>query len=136
MRKGEIATKADPLLWREAKEKACSEGGLCRHSARKMQWALQYYKTHGGRFVGKRSRYNRMRRWTKQKWRTATGKPSRGQTRYLPDKAWKHLSPEDVIRTNEAKRKGYKQGKQWVPQPDDLVAKTSHFRGCRTKRPN
>ena len=32
-----------------------------------------------------------LKSWTKQKWRTSDGKPSKGKKRYLPDAAWKSL---------------------------------------------
>ena len=72
-----VAIKNDPKLWAKAKEKACSEGGMCKHSARKMQWAVHYYKSHGGTYAGKKSPSNKLHQWTKQKWRTASGKSRR-----------------------------------------------------------
>ena len=71
----------------KAKDKACTEGGMCKHSARKMQWAVQYYKSHGGTYAGKKSPSNKLHQWTKQKWRTASGKKSEGKRRYLPAEA-------------------------------------------------
>lgn len=115
-----IAVKANPKLWAKAKAKACTQGGLCPHSARKMQWAVRYYNTHGGTYVGKKSQRNSMRKWTKERWRTSDGRNSAGQRRYLPDKAWKHLTPDQVRRTNESKRRGTRKGKQWVAQPKDV----------------
>ena len=40
--------------------------------------------------------------WTAQKWRTSDGKPSKGKKRYLPDAAWKALSPAEKAATNKA----------------------------------
>ena len=34
-----------------------------------------------------------LKNWGKQKWRTSSGKPSKGKRRYLPDAAWNALSP-------------------------------------------
>ena len=67
--------------------------------------------------------------WTKQKWRTKSGKPS-GQTgeRYLPEKAIKSLSAAEYAATTRAKRKGTKAGKQFVKQPKKIAAKTRKFR--------
>ena len=49
--------------------------------------------------------------WTEQAWRTSTGKPSlKGGGRYLPDAAWKALSPAEKAATNRAKRKGMRAG--------------------------
>jgi hypothetical protein len=116
-----ISKKRDPRLWERAKRKACTQAKLCKHSARKMQWASRYYRTHGGRFVGKLRSDNSLKRWTRQKWRTADRKPSRGRTRYLPDKAWRKLSRDQIRRTNRRKREGYARGRQWVKQPRDVV---------------
>ena len=123
-----VAVKLDPHLWERAKKEACKSGGMCLHSARKMQWATSYYKSHGGRYAGKKSEQNSLRRWTKQKWRTESGRKSDGKLRYLPDKAWKALSPSQKRRTNAAKRKGYSQGRQYVSQPKDVVKRTRRYR--------
>lgn len=56
-------------------------------------------------------------KWTKEKWRTSDGKKAQragGTTRYLPDRAWKSLSPAERAATNKKKRKGSKAGKQFV----------------------
>ena len=66
--------------------------------------------------------------WTDQKWRTSDGKPSEGNKRYLPDAAWKSLSPSEKAATNSAKAKGNAQGKQFVPQPKSVAKKTSKYR--------
>ena len=66
--------------------------------------------------------------WTKQKWRTSDGKPSKGKKRYLPDAAWKSLSPSEKSATNRAKAKGNKQGKQFVKQPKKIAKKTARYR--------
>jgi len=120
------AQKLNPKLWEEAKRAACKASKrLCPHSARKMQWATRYYKEHGGTYAGKKSKRNSLARWTKQKWRTHSGKPSDGKRRYLPAKAWRALSPSQIRRTDEAKRRGKS---QWVPQPADVRRKTRKFR--------
>lgn len=67
-------------------------------------------------------------RWTKQKWRTSDGKPSKGKKRYLPDKAWAALSAAEKTATNRAKARGNKAGKQFVRQPKSIAAKTRQFR--------
>ena len=66
--------------------------------------------------------------WGKQKWRTSSGKPSKGKRRYLPDAAWNSLSPAEKAATNRAKAKGDKKGKQFVKQPKNIAKKTSKFR--------
>ena len=69
-----------------------------------------------------------LERWTKQKWRTSDGKPSRGKKRYLPDKAWAALTSAEKAATNRAKARGNKAGKQFVRQPKSIAAKTRQFR--------
>lgn len=126
-----LAVKKNPQLWSKAKKMACSKGGLCKHSARKMQWATRYYKQNGGKYVGAKSEKNSLRRWTKQKWRTSSRRKSDGVRRYLPDAAWKSLSKDEIRRTNESKRAGHERGKQWVKQPKDIARRTRRY---RTKR--
>ena len=74
-----------------------------------------------------------LKAWTKQEWRTKSGKPStQGPNatgeRYLPDAAWKSLSPAEKAATNRAKRKGMKAGKQFVKQPKNIAKKTARYR--------
>jgi len=71
--------------------------------------------------------------WTKQKWRTKSGKPStQGKKatgeRYLPEKAIKKLSSKEYAATTKAKRKGTKKGKQHVAQPKKIAKKTRRYR--------
>lgn len=66
--------------------------------------------------------------WTKQKWRTSDGSKSKGKKRYLPDAAWKSLSPGEKRATNAAKRRGNAKGKQHVPQPKKIAKKTARHR--------
>ncbi len=67
-------------------------------------------------------------RWTRQKWRTSSGKPSNGKRRYLPDAAWDSLTPAEKKATNAAKAKGNKQGKQFVAQPKKVAKKVKKYR--------
>lgn len=69
-----------------------------------------------------------LKEWTKQKWRTSSGKPSKGKRRYLPDAAWFALSPAEKAATNRAKAKGNKAGKQFVKQPKNIAKKTRGYR--------
>jgi len=73
-------------------------------------------------------RQQSLKNWTKQKWRTSSGKPSKGKRRYLPDQAWKSLSPSEKAATNRAKAKGNKKGKQFVKQPKRIAKKTARYR--------
>jgi len=68
-------------------------------------------------------------KWTRQKWRTKSGKPS-GETneRYLPEKAIESLSSSEYAATTKAKREGTAKGKQFVPQPKKIAEKTKRFR--------
>lgn len=74
-----------------------------------------------------------LKKWTKEKWRTKSGKPSTqgpkatGE-RYLPAKAIKALSSKEYARTTAAKRKGTKQGKQFVKQPKAVAKKVRRYR--------
>lgn len=69
-----------------------------------------------------------LKNWSDQKWRTSDGKPSKGKKRYLPDAAWKSLTPAEKAATNRAKAKGNAQGKQFVAQPKKIAKKTSSYR--------
>ena len=69
-----------------------------------------------------------LKSWTKQKWRTSDGTPSKGKKRYLPDATWKALSPAEKKATNAAKAKGNAKGKQHVAQPKKVAKKTAKYR--------
>lgn len=74
-----------------------------------------------------------LKAWTKQKWRTKSGKPStQGKKatgeRYLPSAAIKALSPAEYAATSRAKRKATKKGKQVSKQPKKIAAKTRKYR--------
>ncbi len=69
-----------------------------------------------------------LKEWTNQKWRTSDGSPSKGKKRYLPDSAWKALSPAEKAATNRAKAAGNAKGKQFVPQPKKIAAKAAKYR--------
>ena len=71
----------------------------------------------------------RLKKWTAQKWRTKSGKPSsKTGERYLPEKAIKSLTSAEYAATTRAKRKGTKAGKQFVKQPKKIAAKTRAYR--------
>ena len=81
-----------------------------------------------------------LKSWTKQKWRTKSGKPSaKTGERYLPDKAIKSLSSSEYAATTRAKREGTKAGKQFVAQPKKVADKVKKFRanegGIAMKKP-
>ena len=70
-----------------------------------------------------------LKSWTKQKWRTKSGKPSsKTGERYLPSAAIQALSPQEYAATTRAKRKATKQGKQFSKQPKNIAKKTRAYR--------
>jgi len=70
-----------------------------------------------------------LKNWSKQKWRTKSGKPSsKTGERYLPEKAIKSLTASEYAATTRAKRKAKKQGKQHSKQPKRIAKKTARFR--------
>jgi len=122
------AVKRDPKKWEAAKARAKAKMGG-KHSARAMQLAVKYYKDSGGTYSGKKKSTNKLSKWTKQKWRTKSGKPSsKTGERYLPEKAIKALSSKEYAATTRAKRKGTKAGKQFVKQPKRIAKKTARYR--------
>ena len=71
--------------------------------------------------------------WTKQKWRTKSGKPSTQGSkatgeRYLPTAAIKALSSSEYAATSAAKRKATRAGRQVAKQPKKIAKKTARFR--------
>ncbi len=126
------AKKKNPSLWKRivARIKAGSKGGKPgQWSARKAQLAVAAYKKEGGGYKGKKSQSNSLRKWTKQKWRTKSGKrSSETGERYLPEKAIKALSPKEYAATSRAKRAGSKKGKQFVKQPKSIAKKVAKYR--------
>jgi hypothetical protein len=123
--------KKNPKLWKRivARIKAGSKGGRSgQWSARKAQLAVAAYKKAGGGYKGKKSSKNKLAKWTKQKWTTSDGKPSKGKKRYLPAKAWRNLTASEKRATNAAKARGNKKGKQFVKQPKSIAKKTAQYR--------
>lgn len=63
-----------------------------------------------------------LKSWTRQKWRTKSGKPSTqgpkatGE-RYLPEAAIKAMSSKQYAASTAAKRRAIKRGKQFSRQP-------------------
>ena len=70
-----------------------------------------------------------LKKWTKQKWRTKSGKPSaKTGERYLPDKAIKSLSSKEYAATTKKKREDTAKGKQHSKQPKRIAKKTKKYR--------
>ena len=60
-----------------------------------------------------------LKKWTKQKWRTKSGKPSTQGAkatgeRYLPEKAWAAMSKSERKKTDDKKKRESRKGKQFV----------------------
>jgi len=74
-----------------------------------------------------------LKKWTKEKWGTKSGKPStQGKKatgeRYLPKAARKALSAKEYAATSAKKRKDTKAGKQFSSQPKKIAKKTARYR--------
>ncbi len=135
-RKKTTAKRTNEALWKRVvrQVKEGDKGGAPgQWSARKAQLAVALYKKRGGRYRGKRSPNNSLTRWSKQKWRTKSGKPSTvgpratGE-RYLPSKAIKKLSAKEYQKTTAAKRRATRKGKQYSSQPKKIAKKTKRYR--------
>lgn len=122
-KKGTTSKKNKPALWKRivARIKAGSKGGKPgQWSARKAQLAVAAYKKAGGGYVGKKSKKNSLSKWTKQKWRTASGKKSSetGEA-YAPSKTISKLKStakgrKKLAAANRKKRAATKAGKQYA----------------------
>jgi len=74
-----------------------------------------------------------LKKWTNQKWRTKSGKPSTQGSkatgeRYLPSKAIKNMTAAEYAATTKKKRKDTKAGKQFSKQPKKVAKKTKRYR--------
>ena len=70
-----------------------------------------------------------LKNWSKQKWRTKSGKKSSvtGE-RYLPSAAIRNLSASEYAATTKAKRKAKASGKQFSKQPKSIAKKVRKYR--------
>jgi hypothetical protein len=74
-----------------------------------------------------------LKKWTRQKWGTKSGKPSTQGTkatgeRYLPEGALKAMSSKTYAATTAKKRKDTKAGKQFSKQPSKAAKTAKRFR--------
>jgi GNAT superfamily N-acetyltransferase len=126
------AMRTDPELWEEVKAEVTrgSKGGKPgQWSARKAQLAVALYKARGGDYYGPKSPYNALAKWTREDWRTKSGRPSlETGERYLPAAAIAALTPAEYAATTRAKRAGMKKGQQFVPQPETVAKKVRRYR--------
>ena len=87
-------------------------------SARKAQLLAHEYEAQGGGYKHPRNAAQKsLKDWGEEKWHTADGEQAvqgKETHRYLPDAAWKKLSPEERKATDQEKVKGSKDGKQFV----------------------
>ena len=119
---------------------AGTKGGKAgQWSARKAQLLAQAYEKAGGGYSGPKTASQRsLSKWTGEKWRTSDRKPAiraGGTRRYLPDAAWKSLSPAQKAATNRAKVAGSKKGKQFVANTRAAKAAGQRARGKNPKPP-
>ena len=127
------ATKSNPSLWKRivARIKAQASHGTAagQWSGRKAQAAVKAYKKAGGGYKGSKKSSNSLSKWSKQKWRTKSGKKSSDTgERYLPEKAIKSLSSKEYARTTAKKRQDKASGKQFSKQPKSIARKVRRFR--------
>jgi hypothetical protein len=83
--------------------------------------------------VGLKKPQQSLKKWTNQKWRTKSGKPSTQGSkatgeRYLPEKAIKSLSAKEYAATTKKKRADTKKGKQFSAQPKKVAKKVKPHR--------
>lgn len=118
---------------------AGSKGGRPgQWSARKAQLLAQEYRKAGGGYRGKPGKAQRsLKKWTKERWTTADGKPAKRNgkmTRYLPAKAWKKLTPAQRRATIAKKLKGDKSGRQFVPNTERAAQASRSIRKSSPKK--
>jgi hypothetical protein len=87
-------------------------------SARKAQLLTKEYEAEGGGYKKPRTAAQQsLKKWGDEKWHTSDGKKAvhkKKTKRYLPDAAWKELTPGQRAATNRKKVKGSKRGAQFV----------------------
>lgn len=124
----------DPAMRDRLKRKimAGSRGGLPGEwSARKAQLLVAEYEKAGGGYIGGRSKAQKsLSKWTKQDWRTKSGKPSlETGERYLPAAAIAALTSAEYAETSRVKRSA---SGQFSRQPKRIAMKTKEFRNPAT----
>jgi hypothetical protein len=99
-------------------------------SARKAQMVAHEYVAEGGGYKHSRDEAQQsLKDWGEKKWHTATGeKAVQGEEthRYLPDAAWKELSPEEQKATDAKKVRASRKGKQFVANTPEANAARRH----------
>jgi hypothetical protein len=130
-----IAKKTKKALWDDVTTKVtkAGKGGKPgQWSARKAQLATQEYKARGGGYEGNKSPDNHLGQWTRADWNTKSGTKSQDSgERYLPKNARKKLMESEYKRTTVKKKADTAKGKQFSPQPKDIVKKIKRIPGRR-----
>lgn len=138
--RGIVARRLNPYTKPDLRERlkrkimAGSKGGNPgQWSARKAQLLAAEYERAGGGYSGKRSASQRsLSKWTKQDWRTKSGKPSlETGERYLPAAAITALTSAEYAETSRAKRRATG---QFSRQPRRIAMKTSEYRNPKDPR--
>jgi hypothetical protein len=115
------AKKADEELWEKIvqKIKEGDYGGKAgQWNARKAQLAVKEYKKQGGKYIGKKSKKNSLKVWTDENW-----KYDESKSRYLPEKVWEKLTPEEKELLNKTKEEASLNGKQFAKYPKEVKDK-------------
>jgi hypothetical protein len=93
-------------------------GRASQWSARKAQLLAHEYEAQGGGYKHPRNAAQKsLKQWSDEQWHTSDGKKAiQGEEthRYLPDAAWKELSPQEQKATDQKKVAGSKRHKQFV----------------------
>ncbi len=99
-------------------------------SARKAQLVAHEYAAEGGGYKHPRDEAQQsLKDWGDEKWHTASGeKAVQGEEthRYLPDAAWKELSPAEKKATDAKKVRGSRKGKQFVANTPEASEARKH----------
>lgn len=99
-------------------------------SARKAQLVAAEYEHAGGGFKhAPDEQQQSLKKWGDEHWHTADGEKAvreGGTARYLPDEAWKELSPEEKAATDRKKREGSRKGKQFVANTEAAAEARKH----------
>ena len=131
-----MTLRSNEKLWKTivSRVRSGSKGGKPgQWSARKAQLSVKLYKKAGGMYIGKKNSRNSLVKWTRQEWRTKSGKnsvvgPKSTGERYLPKKAISALSGSEYSSTSRAKRRAMKRRKQYSTQPVRISNKTRRYR--------
>jgi hypothetical protein len=127
--------RTNQVLWKKivSNIKKSNKGGKSgQWSARKAQLAVSVYKKKGGGYKSRKSSKNSLHIWTKQKWRTKSGRPSvmgskaTGE-RYLPEKVIKRISKKLYNYSSKLKRRSMRKKEQYSRQPSQLRKKLSKY---------